>query len=57
MIKQISIKTKFDWISVYETNGKIFRIRFGKLKKQIKSLILENFKKTYLNFLQKSNTY
>ena len=37
MIKQISIKTKFDWISVYETNGKIFRIRFGKLKKQIKT--------------------
>jgi len=34
MIKQISIKTEFGWISAYETNGKIFRIKFGKLEKQ-----------------------
>ena len=34
--KQISIKTKFGWISAYENQGKIFRIRFGKLEKQIK---------------------
>ena len=57
MIKQISIKTKFGWISAYETNGKIFRIRFGKLKKQIKSLILENFKKNLLKFLSKKTTH
>ena len=44
MIKQLSIKTKLGWLSVYETNGKIFRIKFGKLRKQIKSKILENFK-------------
>ena len=43
-IKQISIKTKFGWISAYENRGKIFKIKFGKLNKQRKSKILENFK-------------
>ena len=57
MIKQISIKTKFGWISAYETNGKIFRIKFGKLKKQIKSVILENFKENLLKFLGKKTSY
>ena len=57
MIKQISIKTKLGWISVFETNGKIFRIKFGKLEKQIKSLILENFKKNLLKFLNKKTSY
>ncbi len=37
MIKQISIKTKFGWISACENKGKIFKIKFGKLKKQKKS--------------------
>ena len=45
MIKQISIKTKFGWISVYEEKGKIFRIKFGKIKKQSESKILKKFKK------------
>ena len=57
MIKQISIKTKFGWISAYEINGKIFRIQFGKLKKQIKSVILENFKKNLLKFFGKKTPY
>lgn len=57
MIKQISIKTKLGWISVYETKDKIFRIKFGKLKKQIKSEILENFKKNLLKFLDKKISY
>ena len=57
MIKQISIKTQFGWISAYETNGKIFRIKFGKLEKQIKSVILENFKKNLLKFLSKKTSY
>ena len=34
MIKQMSIKTKFGWTTACETNGKIFRIKFGKLEKQ-----------------------
>ena len=37
MIKQISIKTKFGWISAYEDKGKIFKIKFGKSNKQKKS--------------------
>ena len=35
MIKQISIKTKFGWISAYETNGKIF-VFLGESKHKIK---------------------
>ena len=57
MIKQISIKTQFGWVSAYENNGKIFRIKFGKIKKQIKSVILENFKKNLLKFLRKKISY
>ncbi len=53
MIKQISINTKFGWVSAYETNGKIFKIKFGKLKKQIKSEILKKFKKNLVNFFNK----
>ena len=57
MIKQISIKTKIGWISAYETNGKIFKIKFGKLVKQTKSVILENFKKNLLKFFDKKTPY
>jgi len=53
MTKQISIKTRVGWISVFENRGKIFRIKFGKLKKQIKSRILVNFKKKILQFFSK----
>ena len=56
MIKQISIKTRFGWISAYENKGKIFRIKFGKLTKQKKTRILENFKKNLLNFFNKKKT-
>ena len=56
MIKQISIKTKFGWISAYENHGKIFRIEFGKLEKQIKSVILKNFKKNLLGFFAKKTS-
>ena len=38
MIRQISIKTWVGWISGYETNGKIFKIKFGKLRKQTSSI-------------------
>ena len=53
MIKQISIKTQFGYISAYETKGKIFKIKFGKIKKQIKSKLLEKFKENLLNFFSK----
>ena len=32
MIKQISIKTKFGWISAFEKKGKIVKVKFGKTK-------------------------
>ena len=53
MISKISIRTRVGWISVFEKEGKIFKIIFGRLKNQIKSKILDNFKKTYLNSLTK----
>ena len=30
MIRQISIKTKFGWISAFEEKDKISRVKFGK---------------------------
>ena len=55
MIKQISIKTRVGWISAFEHKDKIYEIKFGKLKKQIKSKILTNYKKKYCNFLLKKH--
>ena len=53
MINQISTKTRFGWISAYENHGKIFKIKFGRLKKQTKSKTLKNFKKKLLKFFDK----
>ena len=53
MINQISTKTRFGWISAFENQGKIFKIKFCRLKKQTKSKILENFKKKLLKFFDK----
>ena len=50
---QISIKTRVGWISAFENKGSIFKIQFGKLKKQKKSKILQNFKKNILRFFDK----
>ena len=53
MINQISTKTRFGWISAFENRGKIFKIKFGRLKKQTKSKTLKNFKKILLKFFNK----
>ena len=50
MINQISTKTRLGWISAFENQGKIFKIKFCRLKKQTKSKILENLKKKLLEF-------
>ena len=42
MIGRISIKTGVGWISAFENKGKIFEIRFGRLKKK-----LLEFEKTF----------
>ena len=53
MMGQISIKTKVGWISAFENKGKIFRIKFCRLKRQKKSKILQKFKKNILKFFNK----
>ena len=53
MINQISTKTRFGWITAFENHGKIFKIKFGRLKKHTKSKTLENFKKQLLKFFDK----
>lgn len=53
MINKISIKTRFGWVSVFENKGKIFKVRFGKIRNQKRSKILVNFKKKLLRFFAK----
>ena len=53
MINQISTKTRFGWISAFENRGKIFKVKFGRLKKQKKNKILKNFSKKLLKFFDK----
>ena len=52
MIKQISIKTKFGWISAFEENDKIFKIKFGKHKNRSTSKNLKKFKNSLNNFFK-----
>ena len=56
MINQISIKTRFDWVSAFEERGKIFKIKFSRLKKQKKSKTLKNFKRNLIKFFDKKIT-
>ena len=53
MINQISTKTRLGWMSAFENQGKIFKIKFGRLKKQTKSKTLEIFTKKLLKFFNK----
>ena len=55
MIKQISIKTKFGWISAFEQNNKIYIVKFGKCKSRSISANLKKFKSSLNNFLTKKN--
>ena len=53
MVKKISVKTKFGWISAFENKGKIFEIKFGKVKQQSQSQVLKDFKKNLSKFFKK----
>ena len=53
MINKISIKTKLGWITAFEENNRIFRIKFGKIKKQTKSELLKSFKRNLSKFFSK----
>ncbi len=57
MIKQISIKTKFGWISAFEQNNKIYSVKFGKCKNKSTSNNLKKFKSSLNNFLTKKNKF
>jgi len=57
MIKQISIKTKFGWISAYEQNNKIYRVKFGKCKNKSISKNLKKFKYSLYNFISKKDKF
>ena len=57
MINKISIKTKLGWITAFEENNRIFRIKFGKIKKQTKSELLKNFKTNLSKFFNKQSIY
>ena len=53
MIRQISIKTKFGWITAFEDKGKIIRVKFGKHKTILPSKNLKKFKSSLKKFLLK----
>ena len=55
MIKQVSIKTKFGWVSAFEQNGKIFKVKFAKCKNKSTSKNLRRFKSNLNSFLSKKN--
>ena len=57
MIKKISTKTKLGWITAFEENDRIFRIKFGKIKKQAESELLKKFKKNLSKFFNKQSIY
>jgi len=50
MIKQISIKTRFGWISAFEEKGKIVKVKFGKTRKKSISNNLKKFRNSLNNF-------
>ena len=53
MIKKISVKTELGWVSAFENRGKIFKIKFGKVKKQSQNQVLKSFKKNLTKFFKK----
>ena len=55
MRRQISIKTKFGWISAFEEKDKIVRVKFGKHKNKFISKNLKNFKANVNDFLNRKS--
>ena len=55
MIRQISIKTKFGWISAFEEKGIIIRIKFGKHKNKLVNKNLKKFRSILNNFLARKS--
>ena len=57
MIRQISIRTKFGWISAFEENDRIVRVKFGKYKNKSINNNLRKFKKNLNAFIKRKNRY
>ena len=58
MIKKISIKTQFGWISALEQGNKIVKVEFEKDKNKSVSKNLKRFRNNLINFLnRKNNTF
>ena len=57
MTGQISIKTKFGWISAFEQKGKIIKVKFGKHKNKLVSKNLKKFRSSLNNFLAKKSKF
>ena len=55
MIRQISIKTKFGWITAFEEKDKIIRVKFGKFKNILPSKNLKKFRYSLNNFFARKN--
>ena len=55
MIKSISIKTKFGWISAFEEKDKIIKVKFGKYKSKSVSKNLKKFKTNLNNFFTRKS--
>ena len=55
MIRQISIKTKFGWISAFEEKEKIVCVKFGKHKNKSSSKNLRKFKTILNKFLERKS--
>ena len=55
MTRQISIKTKFGWVSAFEEKDKIVRVKFGKHKNKSVSKNLRNFKASLQTFLTRKS--
>ena len=56
-MKRIAIKTKIGWVTAFEENNKIFKIKFGKYTKQTNTKVLKNFKKNLLKYFQNNTNY
>ena len=55
MIRQISIKTKFGWITAFEEKDNITRVKFGKFKNILPSNNLKKFRHSLNNFFSKKD--
>ena len=54
-MKSLSVKTKLGWITAFEEDGNIVRVKFGKSKKNSSSKNLIKFKNSLNNFFKKKS--